>query len=151
MHRYLHLIVLVITLAGTSGVLAQPGPKTTPATVYKTPTCGCCSIWVEHLRKNGFAVTVHDVPQAELTKIKEKHGVPREAQTCHTGLIGKYVIEGHVPADVVHKLLKERPQVSGIAVPGMPIGSPGMEGATRQPYNVMTFAPGQKMTVYAKK
>ena len=151
MHQYLLFIPLVCTLAGTSGVVAQPGPKTTPAIVYKTATCGCCSVWVEHMRKNGLAVTVHDVPQAELTKIKEKHGVPPEAQTCHTALIGKYVVEGHVPADVVRKLLKERPQIAGIAVPGMPIGSPGMEGAAKQPYNVMTFAPGQKMTVYAKK
>lgn len=95
-------------------------------TVYKSPTCGCCKKWVEHLRDNHFAVTVHETE--ELTPIKQKYAVPEMLQACHTALIGGYVIEGHVPARDIRKLLNESPSAIGLAVPGMPNGSPGMEG-----------------------
>jgi hypothetical protein len=105
--------------------------------VYKSPTCGCCSKWVEHLRKNGFTVDVTNV--ADVTPIKKANSVPPSLSSCHTALIDGYIIEGHVPAEDIFRLLKERPAVAGIAVPGMPIGSPGMEGRNPQPFKVIAF------------
>src|SRR5262245_37331396 len=102
-------------------------------TVYKDPNCGCCSIWVEHLRKNGFEVTVQE--PGNMVEIKRKLGVPTYLQSCHTAVIDGYTIEGHVPAAEIHRLLKERPNAKGLTVPGMPLGSPGMEaGTTSQKY-----------------
>jgi len=122
---------------------AQAPAKADPAVleVYKTPTCGCCSKWVDHMRAAKFQARVTDMPQAELDKVKAKHGVPATLNSCHTAIVGNYIVEGHIPADQVKRLLKERPAVAGIAVPGMPIGSPGMEVPGRQglPYNVFTF------------
>ena len=106
-------------------------------TVYKSPTCGCCAKWVEHVKKAGFAVTVKDVPN--VGEVKLARGLPAELASCHTAIVGDYVIEGHVPADVVQKLLKEKPTVVGIAVAGMPMGSPGMEGDRVDHYNVIAF------------
>ena len=93
--------------------------------VYKTPTCGCCGNWVNHLRAAGFDVKTTDLP--DLTALKRSNGVPQSMASCHTALVGGYVIEGHVPASDIRRLLKERPRVAGLAVPGMPMGSPGME------------------------
>jgi len=125
---------------------AQKGPA---VQVYKDPTCGCCSLWVEHLRKAGFSATVTDV--ADMAAIKTKHGVPSQARSCHTAVVDGYTIEGHVPAADVQRLLKERPRVVGIGVPGMPIGSPGMEVASvkPQPYDVLAFDKAGKTTVFA--
>ncbi|MBV7337249.1 DUF411 domain-containing protein [Chloroflexi bacterium TSY] len=108
-------------------------------TVYKSPTCGCCSKWVDHMRDAGFTVHTEDV--SDLSAVKVEHGVLPQAQSCHTALVDGYVIEGHVPADAIHQLLAERPDVTGLAVPGMPIGSPGMEmeGYGVQPFDVLTF------------
>lgn len=108
-------------------------------TVYKSPTCNCCGLWVEHLEASGFKVDV--VPKANVMPIKEKLGVPAGMGSCHTAEVDGYVIEGHVPAQDIHRLLKERPTARGLAVPGMPIGSPGMEmGNRRDPYHVYLFA-----------
>jgi hypothetical protein len=116
-------------------------------TVYKDPNCGCCSIWVEHLRKNGFEVTVHDVDN--MAEYKRKYGVPASLQSCHTGVVNGYTIEGHVPAAEIHRLLKERPKSKGLAVPGMPIGSPGMEaGTSSQRYSVLLFDDAGTTSVY---
>ena len=115
--------------------------------VYKTPTCGCCKGWVERMKEAGFAVEVHDLP--DLTEIKKDAGVPEELQACHTARIGGYVVEGHVPAADIRRLLAERPAVTGIATPGMPMGSPGMEGAFKDRYDVMTFGGSGKQTVFA--
>ena len=104
-----------------------------------------------HLRANGFKIEKKDVFGKTLTDIKHKHGVPGRLQSCHTALIEGYVIEGHVPADLIHKLLKEKPQIVGLAVPGMPIGSPGMEGGKPEPYEVFTFDKSGRTTVYAKR
>src|SRR5262245_14270167 len=106
--------------------------------VYKSPTCGCCSLWVAHLQANGFTVRTSDRDNDDLAAFKATHGVPSAAQSCHTALVNGYVIEGHVPAADVQRLLKERPAVVGIAVPGMPIGSPGMEveGRPVRPFDV---------------
>jgi hypothetical protein len=120
------------------------------ATVYKQVGCGCCSIWAEHLRKAGFKVSSMEV--SDLARIKNTYGVPQAAHTCHTALIDGYVFEGHVPIDLVQKVLKERPRIAGLAVPGMPIGSPGMEsGSRKDPYDVLAFDREGKTTVYAKQ
>jgi hypothetical protein len=118
--------------------------------VHKTPTCGCCGLWVEHLEQAGFSVEVFDHDALALDAIKARHTVPRELQSCHTGLIDGYVVEGHVPAGDVRRLLAERPAAIGIAVPGMPIGSPGMEvGDRRDPYDVVLFGADGSRQVFA--
>lgn len=132
--------------------LAQTKTPAGPAmSVYKTPTCGCCSKWVDHMKHAGFRVTVTDMPQASLDTVKSKHEVPASVHSCHTAVVDGYVIEGHVPASEVKRLLKERPKVTGIAVPGMPLGSPGMEvsGVTPQPYDVVSFDAQGKTKVFA--
>lgn len=102
-----------------------------------------------YLREHGFKVTAHDTD--DLPSVKASSGVPASLEACHTGLVGGYVVEGHVPADLIHLLLKERPNVVGIAVPGMPQGSPGMESGRRQPYNVLLWAKDGKTSVYARR
>lgn len=141
--------VLTATLGlGSWTLLAQARPI--PITVYKTPTCGCCGKWVGHLNANGFQAKVQDMPSVE--EVKTKAGVPPDLQSCHTAMVEGYVIEGHVPADVIQKLLKERPKVAGLAVPGMPVGSPGMEqGDRKDPYDVVAFDKSGKTTVYAHR
>lgn len=118
-------------------------------TVYKSPTCGCCSDWIAHLEEAGF--TVEAVDREDMAAIKAQHQVPARLQSCHTALVDGYVIEGHVPAKEIHRLLTERPPITGLAVPGMPIGSPGMEidGFAPEPYDVLAFTTGQSDTVYA--
>jgi hypothetical protein len=107
--------------------------------VYKSRTCGCCSKWVEHLREHGFSVRTTDTE--ELASVKASHGVPRHVHSCHTAVVDGYVIEGHVPAADVQRLLRERPAMTGLAVAGMPVGSPGMEVADgrTEPYDVLAF------------
>jgi hypothetical protein len=123
----------------------------TEIVVYKTPTCGCCTAWEEYLEENGFRVT--SVVQNDLSMAKQMNGVPASMQSCHTGVVEGYTIEGHVPADVIRKLLAERPAVQGIAVPGMPIGSPGMEHPSgyTEPYEVFTFDASGPREVFAVK
>lgn len=131
----------VVLLAGTwlwSGNLAAQAAE---MTVYKSPWCGCCGAWVEHLQANGFSVAVKE--QEDLDPVKRAFGVPEPLQSCHTAVIEGYVIEGHVPAADVRRLLAERPQARGLAVPGMPVGSPGMEqGGRRDRYEVILFGDG---------
>ena len=121
----------------------------TEITVYKSPTCGCCKEWVKHLQANGFSVKAHDV--SDLMSYKTANGVPATLGSCHTAKVGGYVIEGHVPANDIKRLLKERPAVSGLSVPGMPNGSPGMEqGGHKDRYDVLTFDKQGKTGVYAR-
>lgn len=120
-----------------------------PIKVYKDPNCGCCKEWITHLEQNGFKVEVMDLP--DLSAVKAKHGVKQELQACHTGVVGNYTVEGHVPADLIHKMLKEKPSIAGLAVPGMPMGSPGMEGAIKEKYDVLTFDRAGRTTVYAQR
>ena len=130
--------------------LAPSAQVATPITVYKTPTCGCCGKWVDHMRQHGFAPKVTDLPN--LAAIKQSAGVPQNLQSCHTSTIDGYAIEGHVPADVIRQLLKEKPKVAGIAVPGMPMGSPGMEqGGVKDKYNVVAFGQDGSQKVYASR
>jgi hypothetical protein len=127
----------------------RPAPQGPTVQVYKSPTCGCCGNWVKHLQANGFATRVMDVEN--LSDIKAEHKIPGPAQSCHTAIVDGYVLEGHVPAADVRRLLKERPAVLGLAVPGMPIGSPGMEVPNVKPshYNVMSFDRLGQLKVYA--
>ncbi len=115
--------------------------------VYKSPTCRCCANWVDHMREAGFTVLAHDVADVDL--IKRQRGVPSSLSSCHTAVVGKYVIEGHVPAEDVRRLLRDRPAVAGLAVPGMPMGSPGMEGVTRDRYDVLSFDSAGRSATYS--
>ena len=145
------LAVVALLLAGTAllvsfrprGAGSDGGPE---IHVYKSPTCGCCAKWVTHMEAAGFTVTVEDV--TDMGAVKRRVGVPYELSSCHTTVVGDYVIEGHVPAPVVRRFLEEVPQVAGIAVPGMPIGSPGMEGRDPQPYDVIAFDGKGNRTVF---
>ncbi|XBS22547.1 DUF411 domain-containing protein [Methylomarinum sp. Ch1-1] len=106
--------------------------------VYRSPTCGCCGKWVQHLRDQRFKIK--DVVSDDMQAIKDKYGVPREMASCHTAVIDGYVIEGHVPARDIKRLLEMKPDVVGISVPGMPVGTPGMEmGGRKDPYQVISF------------
>jgi hypothetical protein len=106
--------------------------------VYKSPSCGCCGNWVSHLRQNGFNVTAVNVE--DVSEHKTKYGIPPRLGACHTAVIDGYVVEGHVPAIDIHRLLSERPEVLGLTVPGMPLGSPGMEmGDSVQPFDVLAI------------
>ena len=146
MRRFAITAAAVLLLTGSVGVTAQ-GQSTT-VEVYKSPTCGCCSKWVDHLRNHGFAVRA--INTDKIDELKTSRGVPRQVRSCHTALVGGYVVEGHVPAADVQRLLKERPAIVGIAVPGMPIGSPGMEvpGTKAQSFNVMAFAKDGSTRVF---
>ena len=132
------IIAAIITFVAATGSSLSGQRGGAVVEVYKTPTCGCCHLWVKHLEQNGFTTRVTDMD--DLSAVKKKHGIPARATSCHTAVVNGYVLEGHVPAADVKRLLMERPAVVGIAVPGMPIGSPGMEvGSTVQPYNVLSF------------
>jgi hypothetical protein len=150
------LLILSTTLTGLLGAATmfavgqQPAAK--PAmTVYKSPTCGCCSNWITHLERNGFDVKAVNVD--DIDAVKRTYGVPQALGSCHTGLVNGYVIEGHIPADAVHRFLREKPAGAiGIAVPGMPAGSPGMEmGNRKDPYNIVRFDKSGQSTVFEKR
>ena len=129
-------------LAAAAGFIALPtlaaSPNKTPMEVWKDPNCGCCKDWVALMENAGFAITVHDVGN---NAVRAKLGLPQNLGSCHTALVGGYVVEGHVPAADVHKLLKDNPKALGITVPGMPIGSPGMDGpeygGRKDPFDVL--------------
>ena len=150
------IFVRVILGAGAAAVAAPRvaramiGAAPIPMTVYKSPSCGCCKNWVTHMQGAGFTVKVIDMD--DLTAVKKNAGVPQKLQSCHTALVGAYVIEGHVPADLVKKMLNQKPQITGLAVPGMVTGSPGMEmGESKDPYDVIAFDRTGKTSVFAKR
>ena len=132
------LATSAILLRGSSAQ-AEALPK---IVVSKDPSCGCCSGWVEHIRAAGFTAEVVESP--DLNRVKARLGVPQDLASCHTAEVAGYVIEGHVPADAIKRLLAQKPRARGLAVPGMPIGSPGMEvdGADPDSYEVVLFGPG---------
>ena len=119
----------------------------TPITVYRSPTCGCCEKWAKHLETSGFDVELRDVQ--DMGFVKQSSGVPTKLSACHTAVVGDYVIEGHVPAEDIVRLLEERPEVVGLAVPGMPEGSPGMEGPRPERYEVWAFSKDGRATVFS--
>lgn len=122
-------------------------PNATRIVVYASPTCDCCRAWVRHLTSNGFAVTKELMN--DVTPMKQRHGVPEDLWSCHTALVEGYAVEGHVPADLIQQMLRERRAIAGLAAPGMPNGSPGMEGPTRERYEVIAFSRSGATEVYA--
>jgi len=125
------------TITATLLGLCAAALATPVVTVYKDPACECCSAWVAHLKANGFSVIVHDTQN--LSAQKKRLGVPKALRSCHTATIDGFIVEGHVPAAEIKRLLAERPRTAGLAVPGMPHGSPGMETGDFQPYDVVLF------------
>jgi hypothetical protein len=149
--EWLRITVGGLALGGMSAsrLLALPAAK--EATVYKSATCGCCKKWVEHMEKSGYKVTAHDVP--DVTVYKKRYGVPDTLVSCHTAIVTSgYIVEGHVPADVIDKLVAQAPKdIIGLAVPGMPQGSPGMESATKDKYDIVAFDKAGKTKVFASR
>ena len=125
-------IALALVLLSAATAFAQSAPK---VEVFKSASCGCCGAWVEHLRQNGFQVIAHDV--GDVPAERRKLGMPDRLGSCHSAKVGGYVIEGHVPAADIRRLLKEKPKALGLAVPSMPPGSPGMEGPRAIPYDTL--------------
>lgn len=144
---------MVLVGLGAAGLWAQAqrAAAAPSVDVFKSATCGCCAKWVDHMKQAGFTVHVTDLSEPELQKIKDRYGVPASSRSCHTARVNGFTVEGHVPAPEVKRLLKEKPQVAGLAVPGMPLGSPGMEvsGVTPQPYQVFTFDKAGATKVFA--
>jgi hypothetical protein len=138
MTRTLKVLPLA-ALALLAGVAASPlaWAESPTIQVYKTPTCGCCQGWVEHLQAEGFKVAVQDLD--DLALVKRMAGVPERLEACHTAMVDGYTIEGHVPAVAIERLLAERPEIDGLAAPGMPQGSPGMPSPSPERYDVMAF------------
>lgn len=146
--------IVVVAAAGLGGLAYARSGGGPPATgqeivVYKSPACGCCEGWVAHLRSRGFQVVTRDV--ADVGIIKANLGVPSSLASCHTATVGGYVIEGHVPADLILRVLAEQPEIAGLAAPGMPGGSPGMETARKVPYNVIAFDAAGGTSLYARR
>ncbi|MEO8053210.1 MAG: DUF411 domain-containing protein [Acidobacteriota bacterium] len=136
-------MILATVLVGIRQMHAA-GPRSIK--VYKTPTCGCCGSWVQHLRENGFEVDVQDVK--DTSPYRHKFGIPAQLMSCHTAVVNGYAIEGHVPASDIQRLLREKPNAKGLAVPGMPAGSPGMESARTDAYSVMLVSANGGATVF---
>ena len=155
----LSAFALVFTLAGASAArdgadlrpLSAPSGAKTVIQVYKSPTCGCCTSWVEHIRDSGFQAEVIDVTDEALQQRKSKLGVGPRLASCHTAIVNGYVVEGHVPAADIKRMLSEKPAIIGIAAPGMPVGSPGMEvpGGRKDTYDVVAFSKGGATRVFA--
>lgn len=128
-----------LIMAGAAAALL-PGRAAAlpPVEVYKSPSCGCCAAWIDHISDAGFGTSVHDVDYDALDALKARLGIEDDIMSCHTALVGGYFLEGHVPAGDVQRLLAERPQALGLAVPGMPMGAPGMEmGGAVEPYDTL--------------
>jgi hypothetical protein len=139
-------LALVFT-TGAARPSATANSKGPTITVYKDANCGCCKTWIEHLIKHGYRVDAKD--SDDMTEIKRSLGVPEALTSCHTAVVNGYLIEGHVPAADIARLLKTKPKIAGLAVPGMPMGSPGMEGPRKQKYDVLSFDKAGKTKVFA--
>ena len=133
--------------APAKAAAAKPAPAKPHLSVYKSPTCGCCAKWVEYMEANGFTATVTNLP--DVTPIKISNGLPPRLGSCHTTLIAGYVIEGHVPVSDIRRLLKEKPAIAGLAAPGMPAGSPGMDVPNSPPYDIIAFDKSGRTSVYS--
>lgn len=144
--------ILGATTAGSSAKLTAKGAPPTIMQVYKAASCGCCKSWVEKMRAAGFEVRVTDLEDDALQAEKRKRGVGENLASCHTAVVNGYVVEGHVPAADIKRLLAEKPAVSGLAAPGMPRGSPGMEmpGGQKDAYDVVSFTRAGKTAVFAR-
>ena len=140
--------LLLVGLISFTASLQEASAQAQEISIYRSPSCDCCGKWVEHLQQHGFTVAVHATD--DLHRINAEYGVPADLATCHTAVVEGYVIEGHVPATDIRRLLQERPKVRGLAVPGMPAGSPGMERARREPYDVLLFDASGTTQVFAE-
>ena len=140
--------LLLVALVSFAAPIQVASAQAQEISVYKSRSCDCCGKWVEHLQQHGFTVVVHSAE--DLDPVKAKYGVPADLVSCHTAVVEGYVVEGHVPASDIRRLLEERPKARGLAVPGMPAGSPGMEGAGREPYEVLLFDASGTTQVFAK-
>ena len=136
-------------LVAVAAVPAAHAQKPRPATLYKNPDCDCCDEYAKYLRQHGFEVEVIATP--ELDRIKKSRGVPEALAGCHTTLVGTYVVEGHVPVKSIERLLREKPKITGISLPGMPAGSPGMSGKKEAPFTMQSFGgqTGGKPQIYS--
>lgn len=150
--KWFFVLFPAVILVGIGAFFLASAPKATAQpliVVYKSPSCGCCVKWEEHLKASGFQVDSR--PRPDMNPVKAEAEVPTELQSCHTAIVDGYVVEGHVPASSIKKLLAEKPAgVKGIAVPGMPIGSPGMEGPNPERYDVLTFSAAGETKVFEK-
>lgn len=146
----IRLLALAIAFVTTTGAVTVSAAEATRATLYKSPQCGCCEEYADHLRGNGFDVTVKATN--DLATISDKAGIPEHLAGCHTTFVDGYVVAGHVPAAIVRQLLSERPPIAGITLPGMPAGSPGMSGVKTDPFVIYALPKkGGAPTVYAKE
>ena len=141
-------ITVLLTLFALGAVANLPASAADAVDVYKSPYCGCCEKWVEHLRQAGFAVRTHDVN--DVPAARQRLGMPERLGSCHTAKVAGYVVEGHVPAADIQRLLKEKPPALGLAVPSMPPGSPGMESPKPMPYNTLLVQANGSTQVFAK-
>jgi hypothetical protein len=139
---------LALLASRPAAALAAPAASGATLDVWKSPSCGCCGGWVEHMRAAGFAPRVHEAE--DLEPVKRARGVPPALASCHTAVVDGYVVEGHVPAADVLRLLAERPRARGLAVPGMPMDAPGMDGRTGEPYEVVLFGAEGGDRVFAR-
>ena len=140
--------LLLVSGAGKRVLLAERVAPT-GMLVYASPDCGCCRAWIEHVEANGFVAAPQFVN--DVTPIKRKRGVPEKLWSCHTAVVGDYAIEGHVPADLIHKLLHAKAPIAGLAAPGMPNGAPGMEGPVKDRYEVISFTRTGRTEVFATR
>ena len=141
-------ITILLTLFALGAAVNLPASAADAVDVYKSPYCGCCEKWVEHLQQAGFAVRTHDVN--DVPAARQRLGMPERLGSCHTAKVAGYVVEGHVPAADIQRLLKEKPKAIGLAVPSMPPGSPGMESPKPVPYNTLLVHAGGATSVFAK-
>ncbi|MEQ1621424.1 MAG: DUF411 domain-containing protein [Methylococcales bacterium] len=147
-------MLVLIGCAGTTSTdirkatASSSGEKPIDIVVYRSPTCACCSKWMDHLQENNF--NVKEIrSNNEVQELKDKYGITAEISSCHTAIVDGYAIEGHVPADDIKALLKTKPKVTGISVPGMPIGTPGMEmGSDKETFDVLSFERGKPEQVF---
>lgn len=142
-------VAAAVVFMGWSAIKSEEPPRTGERiTVYKSPTCGCCSGWIAHLRREGFDVETDSTQ--DMAAIKERYGIPGTAQSCHTAVIGDYVVEGHIPASVIADMLAERPDIKGIALPGMPDGSPGMPGRKTETWEILSLEHGGDVSLFTE-
>lgn len=146
--KSLKLMGLLLFAGFSLKLAAEEAGKPMEMTVYRSPTCGCCGKWLEHAKQSGFKI--NDVISEDMDAIKARFGIPEKLASCHTAVVDGYVVEGHVPAADIQKLLQSKAKVAGIAAPGMPMGSPGMEmGGQQDAYKVVSFDKEGKFEVFA--
>lgn len=143
-----HFLNAVAAAAATASLPVFAASSLPQIEVFRNPDCGCCGAWVEHLKAAGFSVKVHETPDTSV--VRKRHGIPDEFGSCHTGVVSGYALEGHVPAEDIKRLLAKKPAAAGLSVPGMPVGSPGMEvGSRKDPYQVLLIDKAGRSSVFA--